>query len=65
MANKPMAVMWSKSSKETMVSYLENEIRLFSKPNTKDGDECWDCFVDGKLLALEQTLKFVEGLAVI
>ena len=65
MANKPIAVMWSKSSKETMVAYLENQIRLFSRPNTKDGDECWDCFVDGKLLALEQTLEFVKNLSVV
>ena len=65
MANKPIAVMWSKSSKETMVSYLENQIRLFSQPDTKDGGKCWGCYVDGKLAALEQTLEFVEGLNLI
>ena len=43
-----------------MVSYLEGEIAHFSRPSVKDGDDCWDCFVDGKLTALEQTLEFVK-----
>jgi len=50
----------SKKSTEIMVSYLEGEIAHFSRPSVKDGDDCWDCFVDGKLTALEQTLEFVK-----
>ena len=65
MANKPMAVMWSKSSKETIVSYLEGEIAHYKRPSVQDDSENWCSFVDGKISALEQTLEFVEGLAVI
>ena len=66
MANKPMAPMWwSELTKETITSHLEHQIELFSKPTTKDGDDCWDCFVDGKILALEQTLEFVKKLSVV
>ena len=50
----------SKKSESIMVDHLEGEIKHFSRPSVKDGDDCWDCFVDGKLTALEQVLQFVQ-----
>jgi|TARA_R110002074_G_C12104004_1_gene625380 hypothetical protein len=50
----------SKKSEAIMVAHLEDEIKHFSRPSVKDGDDCWDCFVDGKLTALEQVLQFVQ-----
>jgi len=50
----------SKKSEAIMVAHLEGEIKHFSMPDVKDGDDCWDCFVDGKLTALDQVLQFVQ-----
>ena len=56
----------SKKSEAIMVAHLEDEIKHFSRPSVKEGvtsyygDDCWDCFVDGKLTALEQVLQFVQ-----
>tara|TARA_R110000765_G_scaffold261301_4_gene361313 strand:- start:270 stop:461 length:192 start_codon:yes stop_codon:yes gene_type:complete len=50
----------SKKSEAIMVAHLEDEIKHFSRPSVKDGDDCWGCFVDGKLTALEQVLQFVQ-----
>ena len=50
----------SKKSEAIMVAHLEDEIKHFSRPSVKDGDDCWDCFVDGILTALEQVLQFVQ-----